>query len=204
MGRKGWAGSPPADDIEAAKRIVDAAIRCVEVGGAQGATLSEVALALGITRRTIYRYFATTEELFAAVGEAAFDSFLTRLEAATAGLSDASDLLVESVAYIIEHLPNEPLLTLFLDVGEADLFSRRMLTAAQIERCRIILLHKRVDWRGLGYDDRALDELVEYLLRYIQSTVVAPPDPPRTGGALRRHLRRWLVPAIEAQRNGRR
>ena len=28
MGRKGWAGSPPADDAEARKRIIDATLRC--------------------------------------------------------------------------------------------------------------------------------------------------------------------------------
>lgn len=30
MGRKGWGGTPPADDDEARKRIVDAVIRSME------------------------------------------------------------------------------------------------------------------------------------------------------------------------------
>ena len=38
MVRKGWAGSPPADDTEARKRIVDAAVRSVEDRGKKTAS----------------------------------------------------------------------------------------------------------------------------------------------------------------------
>ena len=60
MGRKGWAGTPPADDAEARKRIIDAALRLVDRRGAAQTTVSDIADALGITRRTVYRYFAGT------------------------------------------------------------------------------------------------------------------------------------------------
>ena len=41
-----------------------------------------------------------------------------------------------------------------------------------------------------------VDELVEFLLRIIQSMVVAPPEAPRSGAELRAYLRRWVGPAI--------
>ena len=66
MGRKGWGGAPPADDHEARKRIIDAAIASIERRGPQRTTLSDVAVDLGITRPTVYRYFATTDELLTA------------------------------------------------------------------------------------------------------------------------------------------
>ena len=113
MGRKGWAGAPPADDDEARKRIVDATLRCIERRGAAQATLSDVAESLGITRRTIYRYFSGTDELFASVAEVALGGFVAQIEAVTADL-EVTEQLIEVVAYIIEQLPHEPQLTLLL------------------------------------------------------------------------------------------
>ncbi|MGB8502031.1 TetR/AcrR family transcriptional regulator [Mycobacterium sp.] len=199
MGRRGWAGSPPANDAEARKRIVDAALRCIDRHGPSQTTLSDVADALGITRRTVYRYFATTEDLFNTVAEVALGSFIARIESLTAEMDDVAEHLVEVVAYIIERLPNEPLLTLVLANDRTHQFSRRMLRPAEIARCRTILEHTQVDWPAVGYDDKALDELVEFLLRIIQSMVIAPPEPPRSGPELRRYLRRWLAPALLAR-----
>jgi AcrR family transcriptional regulator len=195
--RRGWDGSPPADDTEARKKIIDAALVCIERRGPAHTTLSDVAVDLGITRRTVYRYFATTEELFTAVAEVALDSWIPRIEAITSGALDVTDLLVELVAHIIEELPNEPLLTLLLASDHMTLFSRQMLQPPQIARARTILRHTRIDWAALGYDDAAIDELVEFLLRNIQSMIIAPPEPPRTGTQLRAYLRRWIAPAFK-------
>ena len=197
MGRKGWAGAPPADDAEARKRIVDATRTLIDVRGAAQTTLAEVADSLGITRRTIYRYFASTEELFAAVAELTLEGFVSQVSAMTAEL-DVTGQLVEVVAHIIERLPNEPLLELLLANDRSNVFSRNMLTPEIIDRCRVTLQHTHIDWAALGYDDRALDELVEFLLRNIQSMVIAPADPPRSPAQLRAYLRRWIGPALEA------
>jgi AcrR family transcriptional regulator len=197
MGRKGWAGAPPADDAEARKRIVDTTLQLVERHGADQTTLSAVAETLGITRRTIYRYFASIEELLTAVAEVALGSFVTQIEAITLDM-DVTEQLVEVVAHIIERLPHEPQLALLLANDRSNQFSRSMLQPAEIARCRTLLQHTRIDWEALGYSDADLDELVEFLLRIIQSMVIAPIDPPRTGGQLRVYLRRWVGPALGA------
>jgi hypothetical protein len=80
-------------------------------------------------------------------------------------------------------------------------FSRAMLTADVIARCRAILHHARIDWNQLGFDEHTIDELVEFLLRVIQSMVIAPPDPPRTGAELRAYLHRWIGPALSVGRD---
>jgi AcrR family transcriptional regulator len=195
MGRKGWSGSPPADDDEARKRIIDATLRCVERRGPTQASLSDVADSLGITRRTVYRYFSGADELFAAVAEVALGGFVARIEAVTAEL-DVGDQLIEVVAYIIEQLPHEPQLALLLANDHTHVFSRRMLVREEIARCRAILMHTHIDWAAMGYTDDTLDELVEFLLRIIQSMVVAPREPERSPTELRAFLRRWIAPAI--------
>ena len=195
MGRKGWAGAPPADDTEARKRIIDTALRIVDRRGAAQTTVSDVADALGITRRTVYRYFAGTEELFTAVAEVALGSFIAQVENITADF-DVTGQLVEVVAYIIERQPREQQLVLQLANDRSNTFSRSMLTSTEIARCRAILQHTQIDWAALGYDDHTIDELVEFLLRIIQSMVIAPPDPPRSSADLRAYLRRWIGPAL--------
>ena len=199
MGRKGWAGSPPADDADARKRIVDAALRCIERQGPAQTTLSDVADALGVTRRTVYRYFANSEDLFIAAADVALSGFVAQIEGITSEFDDVTGQMVDVVAYIIERLPDEPLLTLLMENDRNNQFSRRMLQPVVIARCRVILQHTRIDWAALGYDEDAIDELVEFLLRMIQSMVIAPPDPPRTGARLRAYLRRWIGPALSSQ-----
>lgn len=195
MGRKGWAGAPPADDAEARKRITDAALAAVEKHGAAEVTLSDVADNLGITRRTLYRYFPSSGDLFVAAAEVALTGFVTRVQALTADL-DIAEQLVEVLAFIIEQLPHEPQLTLLLSHDQTNLFSRSMLSPTVIIRCREILRHTHIDWAAIGYDDTAIDELVEFLLRMIQSMVIAPREPKRTPAELRAFLRRWITPAI--------
>ncbi len=195
MGRKGWAGAPPADDHEARKRIVDATLRIVDSRGAGQTTVSDVADALGITRRTVYRYFAGTEELFTAAADTALQGFVADVKKITADMNVAEQL-VEVVAYIIERLPREPQLTLLLANDRSNSFSRSMLAPRTIARCRTMLQQTHIKWTTLGYDETTIDELVEFLLRTIQSMVIAPPEPPRSSAELRAYLHRWIGPAL--------
>jgi AcrR family transcriptional regulator len=196
VGRRGWGGSPPKDADDARKRILDAAIRCLERQGPADTTLSDIAIEIGISRMTVYRYFASTEELFAEVAEQALGDWVARVRKVTQATGDPAEMLVEAIAYVIEELPGEVLLTLLLTSGRADRFSQRMLTPKTLARGRMILCDSRVDWEGLGYDGSALEELVEFMLRIIQSMVVAPPEQPRSPIELRRYLKRWMGPAF--------
>jgi AcrR family transcriptional regulator len=195
MGRKGWAGAPPADDDEARKRIIDATLRLVDQRGAAQTTVSDVADALGITRRTVYRYFAGTDELFTAVADIALQGFVADVQKIIADMDVASQL-VEVVAYIIERLPREPQLVLLLANDRSNSFSRTMLGPTAIARCHAMLRATHVRWADLGYDGATIDELIEFLLRVVQSMVIAPPEPLRSGVELRAYLQRWIGPAL--------
>lgn len=199
MGRKGWAGNPPADDDEARKRIIEATMRVIDRRGPAATTLADVADSLRITRRTIYRYFAGTEELFTAVAVQALDGFVSHVDDLVAGL-DVGEQLIEIVAYIIERLPHEPQLALLLAHDRANSLARNMVDRDAIVRCREILQHSRIDWAAVGCDEDSIDELVEFLLRIIQSMVVAPSSASRSPQELRDFLRRWIAPSLQPQR----
>ncbi len=198
MGRKGWRGVPPTDDAEARKRILGAALASIERRGPRLTTLTEVAADLGITRPTIYRHFASTEELLAAAAEIALEHWTTRIGEMTRALDDATDLLVEAVAYLVEQLPHEPLLALLLETDRMRVMSRQMVMPAAISRSRLMLEHTSIDWAAKGFTGKKMDDLVEFLLRMIQSMVIAPSDPPRSPAALRRYLRQWIGPVMGA------
>lgn len=196
MGRRGWRGLPPGDDAEARKRIVDAALRMIERHGLQRTTLSLVAADLGITRPTVYRQFATVDDLLAAAADVALAGWTARIAELTVGMADPVELLVEAVAHLIERLPSEPLLAQLLDTDRARAVSRAMVLPEAIGRSRSMLEHAQIDWAELGFTDAAMDDLVEYLLRMIQSMVLAPPHPPRSAADLRAYLRRWIAPVL--------
>lgn len=109
---------------------------------------------------------------------------------------DVTGQPVEVVAYIIEQLPREPQLALPPANDRTNAFSRTMLAPSEIARCRATLQQTRIDRAALGYDDHTIDELVEFLLRIIQSMVVAPAGPPRSSAELRAYLHRWIGPAL--------
>ncbi|MEE6138850.1 TetR/AcrR family transcriptional regulator [Mycobacterium sp. 050128] len=196
MGRKGWGGAPPADDEEARKRIIDAALRSMERRGPQHTSLSVIADDLGVTRPTIYRYFATLDELVTAASDVALGGWTARIADLTAGNGEPVELLVEAVAYLVEQLPKEPVLMMLLETDQSRLMSRQMVLGESIRRSRVILERTEIDWAALGYRGRDFDDLVEYLLRIIQSMVLVPPDPPRSAGQLRAVLRHWIGPVV--------
>ena len=101
--------------------------------------LSDISADIRVTRPTVYRYFATTDALFSAADEVALGRWTARIGELTAGMDDPAELLVEAVAYLIERLPEEPLLSLLLETDRMRLISRQMVMPDAIARSRIIL-----------------------------------------------------------------
>lgn len=196
MARRGWGGSPPADDKEARRRIVEAAMRCVDRRGPK-TTLADVAAELSVIRQTVYRYFPGTDQLFAAVGLVAVEKFVDDLAEHLQPLTDPADWVVEALATVIERLPDERHLTLLLAAGRTAPFAQTMTSDASRRVNRSLLNRSSVDWGAAGLGDDEIDGLLEVMVRLVQSMVVDPPDPPRAGPELRRFLRRWVAPAVD-------
>lgn len=197
MRTHGWAGDPPGDDDEARRRILEAATRCVDRQGAMQASLSDVATELGVTRQTVYRYFAGTEQLFAALAEEAADEFIGRIAERMAPFETPRAALVEGLAFTIEAVPSERYLALLLRSGDA--FTRGIISPVAMAFGRSLLHRTGIDGDALGYDDEELDGLVEFMLRVIQSMAVTPvaaSGEPRTARQLRAFLDRWFGPAV--------
>jgi AcrR family transcriptional regulator len=194
--RHGWRGDPPGSEAEARERIVGAAMRCVDRYGPGKTGLSDVADELGVTRQTVYRYFAGTDDLLAAVARSAVGSYLNRLARHLAQVTDPVEVVVEALAFTIERLPEERYLSVLLTAGRHARFFAGVTSPAAVEFARSLLERTAVDWEKAGYSRAELDELGEFALRVLQSLVLDPGTPPRSGPALRDFLRRWVGPAV--------
>lgn len=199
MRTHGWNGSPPQDADEARARILAAARARLAAAGSTH--ISEVAELLGVTRQTVYRYFPTTDDLL----NTAATEAVTELEgqlvqhvidhlARTGG--DAADAAVEIVAYVYEHLRGDPALNRLVAPGRITATVAGLTTPSAIALGRAWLTSFPVDWTAIGPGDEAQAELVEHLLRTLQSFVLDPGEPGRSGPQLRAYLQRWLAPAL--------
>jgi AcrR family transcriptional regulator len=196
MRRHGWSGDIPADDDEAVRRIVTTARHAIDERGT--VSVSELAQALGVTRQTIYRYFPTQEALLGATALSAVDGFLDRLAAHLGSLSDPTEAVVEGVAYTYEQLGHDKYLSLVFQPGRTTVFTASVTSDLAMSFGRSILQRFQIDWANAGFVDDTFDELVEIMLRTLQSLIVDPGRPGRTGAALRDFLRAWIAPAVSS------
>ncbi|MCW2518619.1 MAG: TetR family transcriptional regulator [Mycobacterium sp.] len=195
MRTHGWSGSTPATDDEAVARILSAAGKAIDERGAEF-SIADVARTLGVTRQTVYRYFPSTEALLVAAAVQAADDFLERLAGHLRGLDDPVDAVTEAIATALEWLPKDKHLGLLLAPGRADEHTVSVTSDVALQFANRMVRRFDVDWAGLGFTDEELDELAEHLLRIIQSFVIDPGRPPRTGEDLRGYLRRWVGGAV--------
>jgi len=202
MRSHGWGGRPPADSVEARSRIL-AATR-TRLTSAGPTNTSEIAEELGVTRQTMYRYFPTTDDLLdAASMDAANDlqeHLISHVVDHLGGSGDAADAAVEAVAYVYEHLRDDPALNRLLAPGRISSTTAALTAPSSIALGGKLLGGLGVDWSDVGLAEDDQLELVEHLLRTLQSLVLDPGDPPRTGEELRAYLRRWVAPALRSAR----
>lgn len=191
MRTHGWGGDPPASDDEAIDRILAATRNCIDVKGS-ATSITDVADHLSVTRQTVYRYFASTDDLLRATAIDAAGEFMDRLASKVAHIQDPGRVVVEIVAYALERLPLEPYLGLLLTSDRAGTFAQGVTSATAIAFGHSLFQRVNVDWEAAGISNQLFDEFVEHVLRTVQSLVLDPGDPPRTGKALRQYLSRWL------------
>lgn len=198
MRTHGWGGDPPGDDDEAVRRIQAAARRCVEQHGRVG--IAEVARELGVTRQTVYRYFASADALTTATAITASLPFLAELSAHLEPMGDHPDrVAVEAVAHTIERVRTDRFVGFVLRSDQIGRYGATVTSDPAHQLARSVLDRFPVDWSARGVDEQVLDELAEHLLRTIQSFLISPGEPPRRGEELRAYLERWVAPAVRAQ-----
>ncbi|MBF4162483.1 TetR/AcrR family transcriptional regulator [Nocardioides acrostichi] len=199
MRTHGWGGSPPSDDAEARQRVLDAARRIVLERG-RAPRMAEVARDLEVSRATLYRYAGDADDLVTQLADAQMPAFLAALETCLAGESDPARAVVAGLMFVIDRLPEDPYLSLALATDATGARAQSITGPQAQEFGRQVLGALPVDWPAAGFDAVRLSQLVEHMLRLIQSFAVDPGTPPRHGADLEAYLEAWLVPCIAVVR----
>jgi AcrR family transcriptional regulator len=191
---RAWAGDPPTLHAAARERLLDAAVRCIARAGMPAANIAAVAAEAGVSRPTVYRYFADQQALVEATLLHAARELTERLGARLRQLSAPAEMAVEAVRFTLREIPRVPVLgamwreAVLATNVVASITRRPVLDLGRIAVKDLV--------RAAGWSGEAADEAVEVMLRMLLSLLAAP-EPRRSDAALRAFLMRRLVPALE-------
>ena len=83
-------------------------VRCFEKKGMHSTTIEEIANAANITRRTVYHYFKSKNEILEAAVEQHACEVIGKMKEEIASDLAFSDYIVACICYMVETMPQEP------------------------------------------------------------------------------------------------
>ena len=196
--RRWGSQSALVDDDEARRRLVAASIRCIVRRGSAAIRVEEVASEAGVSRSTVYRYFASRDELILGVLLSRIESGMDRLVRSLARPGDAEqsieDLIIGAIGMVAGDEVNEGL------YSEA---SRPTVTLLELTSPVIVdgiyrhigpLLER---WRDEGQLRLGLDlyETARWL-NAVAVILLTPPWSDRSPGNQRKFLQQYVVPSL--------
>jgi AcrR family transcriptional regulator len=126
--------APTATD-DARERILAAAERCIDRHGIRKTTMDDVACEVGLSRPSVYRYFADRDDLLIELITRHARALLDRARKSVSRQSGLPDQIVETILYTAEHGRRDPL-TRHVIVSDGTSLGRRMIASGTTEMMR--------------------------------------------------------------------
>jgi AcrR family transcriptional regulator len=120
---------------DARERILAAAERCIDRHGIRKTTMDDVASEVGLSRPSVYRYFADRDDLLIELLIRHARVLISRAHKATSRQSGFSDQIIESILYLADHGRRDPLTRYAID-PEGTSLERRMIASGTTEMVR--------------------------------------------------------------------
>ena len=178
------------------RSILDTARTVFETYGVRRANIEDVAARAGVSRSTIYRRFATKDDLFAHVVRREAELFFSTLDKATTGC-DPQQAVIEAFALGVRLVQDSPLYSRIAD-SEPELLG--MFSRSQVFPIRRFADGIAYTLRRCGADnsDSDLANIGDILLRVALGIIVFPTDRLDTSdpAAVREYAARYLVPIL--------
>ena len=195
--RRRWGAGRREDDLESGRVcILAAAIQCYERQGVVETKIEDVARAAQISRRTLYRYFPSRQDLIRGVVEQQAVVFLEELRKLTLRhKGNFRSLLVKSVLFSIEHGPGAARYKLLLQGSNALNGAQYYLSESVMARWEAILSDPFTEARAQAEipESIRLPALVEWMGRLVLSWIQFPASPAQ----VRKQLEMLLLPGLE-------
>ena len=125
----------PASMDDARERILAAAERCIDRHGIRKTTMDDVAREVGLSRPSVYRYFADRDDLLIELITRHARALLARARKSVSQQSSFPDQIVESLLYVADHGRRDPLTRHSIDTDGTSL-GKRMIASGTSEMCR--------------------------------------------------------------------
>ena len=128
--------SQPTDRTgDARERILAAAERCIERHGIRKTTIDDIATEIGLSRPSVYRYFADRDDLLVELITRHGQELLGRARKSFSRQSSLPDQIVESLLYIADHGRRDTLIRYLIDPDGTSL-GQRMMASGRSEMIR--------------------------------------------------------------------
>jgi AcrR family transcriptional regulator len=173
--------------------LVDAAARCIARDGLSAASVAAVAAEAGVSRQTVYRYFAGRDDLASGAILAAAEELRSNVCSRLDALTDPADMIVEALVLGLDAVSNDPVLRAIRDSAALDGFIARQFTGP----AGIAWTHETLApaIKAAGWKEADADAGLELILRIFLSLIVSP-LPARGPEEIRTFLYRYLVPGL--------
>jgi len=175
-------------------RILDAAFERVNAVGVSRTTVEDVARAAGISRQTVYRYFASKDRLITMLLLREEERLLAGVRAGLDGRKNFEDGLADAILFCLRFARGHPLVERVLATDAATLLpyltTRAGPLVARAKSHVVGLLRSRP---GLLPD--LVEAAADVIVRFVLSSAVTPPDRPPEDVA--RDLARMVAAALE-------
>lgn len=195
MKKPNWNGNPPRDNDHAREVILDAARALSESLGVKKVNIQNIANQLGVTRQTVYRHFASSDQLRTALavekGSNALEGVILHTQACTC----FEDAVIESLIYLAKEIPKDHYLrSIFLgEDGKSANYSEAFAEdALQYSYQMLKAVHPEPEIA----DDKWLFELAEHVQRILMSFILATSKRTATDNKKRIYLNKWLRPVL--------
>jgi AcrR family transcriptional regulator len=183
---------------DARERILAATERCIDRHGIRKTTMDDIASEVGLSRPSVYRYFADRDDLLIELNIRHARALLSRAHKSMSRQSNFPDQIIEGILYMADEARRDPLTRFVIDPDGTSL-GRRMITSGTSAMLRAEFLDPYLDAavannelpRGLPRADYYLwlGDLTKTVMRGVDDGVA---DLKR----YRSILRRFVVPAL--------
>ncbi len=187
-----WDGDPP--QVAAARaRLLAATSRCIERDGLPGTSVAAVATEAGVSRQTVYRYFAGRDELAKQAIFAAADRLGEQIASHVARLTDPADIVVEAMVLGLAEVRSDPVLRAIWNSASPDGLVAELFTHPGGIAWARGALGRTVELAG--WTEADANAAIEFFLRVGLSFLISA-SPERSDEDLRTFLYRRLVPGL--------
>lgn len=183
-----WSGDVPADADDARERILEAAVRCVSRVGVERTSTALIAREAGVSRPTLYAYFANREEIVEQAAEQAILVIMDRIQKHCRNFESAADRAVEALMFAVEHIRTEPAMAVYYEPANLRLGPLGTDEIYFATRALEPVFEIAPDVRGA--------DATELFARQMTSMLTRGPVVPRTPAEDREYLHRWFPRAL--------